>query len=108
MLKKYDFEVIEPADFSIDESIAIMEETALLVSLHGAALTNILFMQKDTHVIEFVALEETYPFFCALASALEVNYEYFACQETPEWSEYLLDVNAFEQFLVQFINKYGI
>jgi hypothetical protein len=46
-----------PEDHSIEDQIATFHDTKILISAHGAAVTNSLFMQDKTHVIEVMSPE---------------------------------------------------
>jgi capsular polysaccharide biosynthesis protein len=45
LMRKHGFEIVHPENISLKAKIELMAETQILVSLHGAALTNMLFMQ---------------------------------------------------------------
>lgn len=52
-LNRNGFEVIETDYMPLAEQIRIFSECAVLVSLHGAGLTNMLFMPQSSTVVEF-------------------------------------------------------
>jgi capsular polysaccharide biosynthesis protein len=45
LMRKHGFEIVHPENISLKAQIELMAKTQILVSLHGAALTNMLFMQ---------------------------------------------------------------
>lgn len=51
-LAEYGFTIINFEDHSFWEQVAMMQETEVLVSLHGAGLSNMLFMKEGSRVIE--------------------------------------------------------
>ena len=53
LLKEYDFEVVNFEDFSIEQQIQLANSTSIMISMHGAGLTNAIFMPKETAVLEF-------------------------------------------------------
>jgi hypothetical protein len=53
LLKEYDFEVINFEDFSIEQQIQLANSTSIMISIHGAGLTNAFFMKSETAVLEF-------------------------------------------------------
>jgi capsular polysaccharide biosynthesis protein len=71
------FEIVYAEKLSLSEQIQLMAETKLLVCLHGAALTNMLFLPKTSKVLELRnagdAITQCY---FNLASALGVDYFY--------------------------------
>ena len=46
------FDIIQFEDFSFAEQVKIAFNSKVLVSLHGAGLTNMLFMDKGNYVVE--------------------------------------------------------
>ncbi len=77
MLRKRGFEIVYAEQLSVKQQIDLMEETKLMVCLHGAALTNILFLKKKAKVLELrnIGDSKTQCYF-NLASALELQYYY--------------------------------
>ena len=53
LLKEYDFEVVNFEDLSIEQQIKLASSTSIMIALHGAGLTNAIFMPKGTAVLEF-------------------------------------------------------
>ncbi|WP_461453559.1 glycosyltransferase family 61 protein [Mucilaginibacter sp.] len=53
LLKEYDFEVVAFEDLSIEQQIQLANTTSVMISMHGAGLTNAIFMKKNTAVLEF-------------------------------------------------------
>lgn len=48
----FGFETVYAEDLSFDEQRNLFFETKILVTPHGAGLTNVLFMQPGTKVLE--------------------------------------------------------
>ncbi|WP_306252075.1 DUF563 domain-containing protein [Parvularcula sp. IMCC14364] len=61
------FEVFTPQQDNFLDQVQLMSETSVLVSAHGAALTNLLFMPVGGHVIEF--FPEDFAISCYLSAA---------------------------------------
>ncbi len=84
------FEIINPTAFSFAETISIMASAKCVVSMHGAAITNCLFMQANTSLIEVRNIEvdnldaDVQHHYQLLASMLGLNYYYIGGQ--PEQS----------------------
>ncbi len=53
VLKKYGFETIDCDRIPIEKQISIMSHANTLVSVHGAALTNMIFLRPHSKVLEF-------------------------------------------------------
>ena len=53
ILKEYDFEVVVFEDLSIEQQIQLANSASIMISMHGAGLTNAIFMNRKTAVLEF-------------------------------------------------------
>ncbi|MCI5044134.1 MAG: glycosyltransferase family 61 protein [Aquisalinus sp.] len=74
LMKSAGFEVFTPLQDNFLEQVRLMSETRLLVSAHGAALTNLLFMPEGGHVIEF--FPEDFAISCYLAAARFMGHDH--------------------------------
>ncbi|MGD1852021.1 MAG: DUF563 domain-containing protein [Cyanophyceae cyanobacterium] len=52
ILRSFDFEIIDPGQFSFPSQVKLFNESNLIVSPHGAALANIVFCNAGTKIIE--------------------------------------------------------
>jgi hypothetical protein len=73
------FEVFFFEDLSFEQQVKLMHETRVLAGLHGASLTNLLFMQRETYVIELLNEKAINLTFFKLASQCAVNYCCLPC-----------------------------
>ncbi|MBX7227894.1 MAG: glycosyltransferase family 61 protein [Chitinophagales bacterium] len=77
LLLKYNFLVIYSEDYSMEEKINLFTGCNLLVSIHGAGLTNMLFMPKKSKVIEIrMPDDKSNLAYFTMASELEIDYYY--------------------------------
>ncbi len=81
ILKHFGFEVIYIEDYSFYEQVSIIYNTKYLISLHGAALANIIFMKPYTSLLELrLAGDMNNNVFFSLANALNIKYFYQLCK----------------------------
>jgi hypothetical protein len=75
------FVTIDMENYSYQEQIAICHNAQYVVGPHGAGLTNILFMKKNSTLLELSAKddEDFFNGFYILANMLEHNYLYQKC-----------------------------
>lgn len=52
ILKKNNFNIIKPENLSFKNQVNIFRNSSTLISLHGAGLTNLLWMKKRSNIIE--------------------------------------------------------
>ncbi|MBS1647826.1 MAG: glycosyltransferase family 61 protein [Bacteroidetes bacterium] len=80
LLLKYNFEVICFEDFLFKEQIQKVQTAKNIISIHGANLTNILFMPENANVLEFIKKDDAENnYYYALADATGLNYYYQLC-----------------------------
>jgi capsular polysaccharide biosynthesis protein len=103
LLTKYGFEVYFAENLSLKDQVQLMCETQYLVSIHGAGLTNMMFMQPETNVME-LKLKHDYNNLCyfSLASGLNLNYYYQTCMPASEntnpiSADYIVNVEEFDR-----------
>ncbi|MES2568231.1 MAG: glycosyltransferase family 61 protein [Bacteroidota bacterium] len=77
LLKQFNFEVHFFEDYSFAHQVELMKESKCLVGLHGAGLTNMLFMQERTKILEFRNTNDAHNnCYFSLASDLNIDYYY--------------------------------
>jgi capsular polysaccharide biosynthesis protein len=79
LMKEFNFETVFFEDLSFREQMELVRNTKVMVSSHGANLTNLMFMEPGTKVLELVRSDR--PNFCywALASVCSLKYYYQLC-----------------------------
>jgi hypothetical protein len=105
ILKKNGVEIYNFDNLSLTEQIKIAKETYLFISIHGAALTNMLFMNKSQNILEIRHPDsEIQNCYFSLASALKHNYFYFLGapmnkDSNPHDGNLKVEVESFENLL---------
>lgn len=75
LIKKYGFEVYYFEELNWQQQVKLAQESKVILSPHGAGLTNMLFMEKGTNVIELRRINNTHNnCYFALANALSIKY----------------------------------
>ena len=103
MLAEFGAESVCLEDFSFKEQVALMHRTRLLISIHGAGLTNMMFMQEGGTVIEILPrkngifdykMSRNTSFnnaclhdacYVRLAEALNLEYQYLESDPDNKW-----------------------
>ena len=73
-LEGYGFETIEMSKYSYAEKIALFANAEMIVGLHGAGLTNVMFCQRDTMVLELFPESYVTYFYTSMCSYIGVCY----------------------------------
>jgi hypothetical protein len=77
IVTKYGFRVICFEDYDMNQQISIMRHAQAVITLHGAGVSNMLFMPENSHFLEIRRKDDTNNnHFFSLASAMQVNYWY--------------------------------
>jgi capsular polysaccharide biosynthesis protein len=77
VLKSFNFEIHYFEEYDFDTQLNLMQTAGVLIGLHGAGLTNMLFMPSGGKVLEFRNMTDAHHnCYFALASDLGHNYYY--------------------------------
>jgi len=106
ILKRYGFQIIAMEDFTFSEQYKIIAEANVLVSLHGAGLTNMLWLDgnKQSKVLEIRAKDDaSNNCFFSLASDLDIDYYYCFAEKvnnkSTQLTDFKIDPETFELVL---------
>ncbi|GDX36016.1 hypothetical protein LBMAG18_05270 [Alphaproteobacteria bacterium] len=82
ILEKYNFKKVIMEDHSYQEQLSICANAKYLVAPHGAGITNIITMVKNSSVLELSSKknEDFERDYLIMANMLEINYFYQKCQ----------------------------
>ena len=74
-------------------------DVKILIAQHGAGLTNMLFMQPKSRVIEIRNLNDSHNnCYYSLASALDIEYQYCTTEEVSEHND---DIKFDYKYLIE-------
>ncbi len=84
VLERYGFRMVEPASLSFSEQVRVFSECRTLVSVHGAGITNCIFMPRSAHVLELYRTIDCAdpwmnPCYWKLCEAAGLRYYYQFC-----------------------------
>ena len=107
LLSRYGFQSLCFEDFTFEEQVRLCADVNVLVSMHGAGLSNMIFMPEHASVIEFRKFDEgrNY-FFTQLAATLAYQYQLLYCaaadeQQSVQDADLYVDITALEAMLKQ-------
>lgn len=106
-LKNYDFDVVDFTNKPLYYQHSILKETEIIVSPHGAGLTNILFSNHRPTLIEMFHKNDPCTHYFNIASHLNMPYELYIDESFSRLSRpnINVDLTRFEQQLKNVINK---
>lgn len=80
LMEKHDFKIIFMEDYLLSQQIQIISQAKIVISIHGAALSLIMFMKEKSIVLELRSKNDNINnMFFNLACAVNVNYYYLLC-----------------------------
>ena len=92
LLKMQSFKIVSLEETQFSEQVKLFNNTKIAISIHGAALSNLLFMQPGTAVIEILKSEtesiQMIMEYHKLASVCNVKYYYIPSQPDQEGVAY--------------------
>ena len=83
-LKKYGFESVALETLSLTEQIALMASAEVVIAPHGAGLTNIVFCDPGTTIIEFLHPASVNVMYWTISNEMDFKYYYLLAKgEVP-------------------------
>lgn len=79
LLSLYDFETVFFEEMTFEQQIVLMQESDILLGVHGANLANLVFMNPGATVIEIAAPELLNNVYYRLALYTSLKYYYLVC-----------------------------
>ncbi len=80
ILKKFEYEIVDFSSLDFEGQTNLMSETKVLAAVHGAGLTNMLFMPEGSIVFELRRFDDHQNnCYFSLASAMNHDYYYLKC-----------------------------
>ncbi len=80
LLKKLKFEIVTLEHLSVSQQAHLMAQAKVVIAPHGAGLSNLIFCQPGTQVIEFFS-SHIKPYYWLLCNDLSLEYYSLYCQE---------------------------
>jgi Capsular polysaccharide biosynthesis protein len=103
VLNEFNFEVVYLEDYNWEEKVKLMNSAKNVISIHGAGITNCLFMKEGSNLIELrKAGDYRNNAYFSLANALQLNYYYLPCTPLNEAGinyDLLVDKEGFRNML---------
>lgn len=103
VLKKYEFTVFEAGKLGFWQQVLLSNWAETMMGLHGAALTNMMWMKSGSNIIELRRENDSHNnCYFSLASALNLNYYYLLApgdSEDTHKCNFTVDVEKADQLL---------
>lgn len=107
-LAYFGFEIIVLEDLPIVSQIQYFFESQVVVSSHGAGLSNVMYMAPGTSVLELKANDNDYWCFFSISRVFQLNYGYMLCESdgrNHRDADIYVDIDKFKSLLTKFISS---
>jgi capsular polysaccharide biosynthesis protein/tetratricopeptide (TPR) repeat protein len=111
LLSRYGFTALTLETRSVTQQAALLAQAEMVIAPHGGGLTNLVFCQPGTKVLELFGPQFVYPCYWLVSNLMELDYAYL-CGSMPEGSylqqwrypnprlaDLLVDLEQLEQML---------
>ena len=111
ILKKYNFKIVHCEKLSFLSQIKLFSSANFVIGLHGAGLTNILWMKKNSNILEFRPEKDLYlNCYFNLSQALNLKYDYLICKknnnfQSSKYADYIIDEELLKIKIEKIINN---
>ena len=96
VLEQKGFKIINPDELTVFDQIKLMEKAKVVISVHGAALTNLLFVNKNTSVIEIFSSDYfRTDCFYTISAMQNLNYYYLIGEKNKisSWGDVTINID---------------
>ncbi len=115
LLEKFDFIIAKPELLTFEEQVRLFSSCSLLISNHGAGLTNCLFMPPGSQLLELYRNPLSSPSkinrcFQNMAEATQLDHHFYFCEistsKGKKWNDadIFIEMEKFEKFLSPFLS----
>lgn len=91
ILKPLGFEVVDLENMSVKEQALCLHRAEVVISPHGAGLTNLVFCEPGTKVIELFPPGASFPCYWNMSEICELDYYYLVGELKPEFPKEIDD-----------------
>ena len=94
-LKEFDFEIVDfsTRHFSVEEQIALLSSASVILSPHGASLTNLVYLNPPLSVIEIMGTRTAWAMYLHIASMLGFEYYGVFSEAYDEQGNIIVDID---------------
>jgi hypothetical protein len=107
ILQRFGFDTLHAEHLTLDEQMAVFQESEYIVALHGAGLVQQVFMNSQTaHILEVMPRDYLMPLYYWQAYALETKYYDAVVGGEMDWrGNYAVDPSAVERATIRMLES---
>jgi len=104
LLQRYNFKRIYPDDLTFKEQVQIFNSAKIVISVHGAGLTNIIF-SENLKVIELHPPKKIKTHYFMLSKALKFKYRYIIGYDLDKKLNFRVDLSKIEDVIKELLKE---
>jgi len=111
LLQRYGFESVQLSQFNFRDKIALFQQSEFVVGLTGAGLTNIMFCDKGTKLLELFPPSFIHYLYSSIATHLDFDYQYLTltnASSLSRFNKYFGDLRSDLDLLERSLKKMGL
>jgi len=111
LLERYGFESVQLSHYNFHDKIALFQQSECIVGLTGAGLTNIMFCDKGTKLLELFPPSFIHYLYSSIATHLDFDYQYLTLKNASSLSrfnKYFGDLRGDLDLLERSLKKMGL
>lgn len=106
VLEKYGFELVDTATLSFREQVDLFSQAAIVIGIHGAGNTNIIFAAHDkVKLIEIMPANRPACQYYWLTQSLDISYDVIAGSTLDEKQSFSIDTSKLENTIQKHLNS---
>lgn len=106
LAKANGFKLIDTDELSVEDQIDVFSNSALVIGIHGAGLTNIIFRNKlNFHLVEIFPLNYKAPYYYWICKELGFQYTALYGSDQNDFGEFAIDAKSFRMIVRKINNK---
>ncbi|MBL0319438.1 MAG: glycosyltransferase family 61 protein [Alphaproteobacteria bacterium] len=102
-LIRHGFEVVAPEQMSFKEQFSLFHHAEMIVAIHGAALTNLMFCKPGTNVLELASAGYGSNDFLWMSAVRKLNHDILIGDQEIKHQHFRLDAESFRERLDRFV-----
>jgi len=88
LLERYGFESVQLSEYNFNDKIALFQQSECVIGLTGAGLTNIMFCNKGTKLLELFPPSFIHYLYSSIATHLEFDYQFLTLTNASSLSRF--------------------
>jgi len=88
LLEQYGFESVQLSNYNFNDKIMLFQQSECVIGLTGAGLTNIMFCEKGTKLLELFPPSFIHYLYSSIASHLDFDYQYLTLTNVSSLSRF--------------------